>query len=92
MIRFIDLGKQIAVDEDDPKYPRQFAFFDTIPSQFVKINGYVVFDSLADLMAEIEQDESVHADFARRLLGLTPDWVRTIPAPRESMQIEGFKP
>lgn len=30
MMRFIDLGKQIAVDETDPDYPRQFAFYDTI--------------------------------------------------------------
>lgn len=91
MIRFIDLGKQIAVDETDPDYPRQFAFFNTIDSQFVKINGEVVFDSFGDLIQQIELDESVDERFCNRLMGLTPDWVRTVPAPRHNAQVWGIK-
>ncbi len=50
MIRFVDLGKQLAVDETDPACPRQFCFFDTIPDQFIKINDSYVFDSLGALL------------------------------------------
>jgi hypothetical protein len=91
VIRFIDLGKQIALDETDPSWPRQFAFFNTIPDQFVKVNGYVVFDSLADLLTEIDQDETVDSYFTNRLLSLLPEWVRTVPAPQNTTQIWGTK-
>jgi hypothetical protein len=75
MIRFIDLGKQIAVDETDSEWPKQFAFFDTIVDQFVSINGYVVFDSLEDVMMEIKAEDMSLASM-ERILGLIPDWVR----------------
>lgn len=93
MIRFIDLGKQIAVDETDPAWPRQFAFFDTIPDQFIKIEGYVIFDSLADLIEKIEMDENVSPEFANRLLRLCPEWVTTIKVenPRSSIKVEGVE-
>jgi hypothetical protein len=78
MIRFIDLGRQIALDENDESWPRQFAFFNTINNQFVKINGYHVFDSLADLIQEMEQEDSMTEEFATRLVSLTPEWVRRI--------------
>src|SRR5579863_815002 len=94
MIRFIDLGKQIALDEDDEEWPRQFAFFDTIYSQFVKINGYVVFDSLNDLLTEMQQDETglITVEFANRLLSLCPDWlVVQVAKPRQMMIVEGIK-
>jgi len=35
MIRFVDLGKQIGLDEE---WPREFAYFDTIVDLFVKVN------------------------------------------------------
>ena len=90
MIRFIDLGKQIAVDETDPAWPRQFAFYDTIQDRFISINGYMVFDSLADMISEIEQDYT-DAEFANRLLNLLPDWVKTmrVPNPRTQFRIRG---
>lgn len=91
MIRFIDLGKQIAVDEGDPGWPRQFAFFNTVNSQFIKINGDVVFDSLGDLVTNMQLDLHMTEEFANRILGLTPDWVRTVPEPRNNMQIWGIK-
>lgn len=93
MIRFIDLGKQIAVDETDPDWPRQFAFFDTIYNRFVTINGYAVFDSMADLMSEMQQDDAMTPEFGNRLFGLMPDWARRIevPHPRHGMQVFGIK-
>lgn len=93
MIRFIDLGKQIALDSDDDDYPRQFAFFDTIYDQFVKINGYVVFDGLADLLTEMQQDDTglVTAEFANRLLSLCPPMVISVDKPRSMAIIEGIK-
>jgi hypothetical protein len=91
MIRFIDLGKQISVDETDPEWPRQFAFYDTVHDRFISINGYMVFDSLADLISEIEQDYT-DAEFANRLLSLLPDWVKVmrVPNPRMSIKVEGL--
>jgi hypothetical protein len=91
MIRFVDIGRQLAYDEKDESEPRQFAFYNTMFNQFVKINGYHVFDSLADLMQELEQDDTITAEFATRLINLTPKWVRTVPAPRNNTQIFGFK-
>jgi hypothetical protein len=92
VIRFIDLGKQIAVDETDPAWPRQFAFYDTVGDHFISINGCMVFDSLADLISEIEQDYT-DPHFANRLLGLLPDWVMImkVPNPRMSFKVEGLK-
>ena len=48
MIRFIDLGKQIAADESDTAWPRQFAFFDTADCTFLYLNGRQVWDSWQD--------------------------------------------
>ena len=89
MIRFIDLGKQIAVDETDPAWPRQFAFYDTIQDRFISINGYMVFDSLADLASEMEQDFT-DPEFYNRLLRLLPDWANTIKCenPRSSIELK----
>ena len=94
MIRFVDLGKQLGVlEEDDPEndWPRQFAFFNTIDSQFIKIAGYVVFDSLSDFLQAVEQEDEVDPIFINRLLGLMPEWARMVPAPRQNLQIFGFK-
>lgn len=91
MIRFIDLGKQIAVDESDPDWPRQFAFFNTINDQFISINGYMVFDSLADFLSEVEQTDEIDAVLLSRMCSLLPEWVRTVPAPRQMTQVYGFK-
>lgn len=94
MIRFIDIGLQISpYAENDPEanWPPQFAFFNTIDNQFVRINGKVVFDGLGDLIQQIELDDAVDEHFANRLMGLTPDWVRTVSNPRHNMQIWGIK-
>ena len=93
MIRFIDLGKQIAVDETDPDYPRQFAFFDTIYSRFIDIGGEVVFDSFADLIEHVAVDSSITQPFFDRIVGLMPDWATTIsvPNPRLGFFLTGLK-
>jgi hypothetical protein len=93
MIRFIDLGKQIAVDETDPDWPRQFAFFDTIYSQFIKIEGEAVFDSFVDFAEHCAIDREMTQDRIERLVGLMPDWARLIPCPnpRSSYQVFGLK-
>lgn len=91
MIRFIDIGRQLALDEQDESWPRQFAFYDTVAGRFVSINGWQVFDSLGDLLQEIEQDETVGAEFAKRLFDLTPEWVRRVEVPRYCRVVFGFK-
>lgn len=84
MIRFIDLGKQIAVDESDPEYPRQFCFFNTIDDQFLIYDGEQVWET----WEEFDRAWRVHLSFAcsqiliqslnneyYRLRSLCPAWV-----------------
>lgn len=89
MIRFIDLGKQIAFDENDPNWPRQFAFYNTVNDKFVTISDIQVFDSLGELVAALE-DDACDIELCNRLMRLLPEWVRTVPAPRSQSQIFGF--
>lgn len=89
MIRYVDLGKQLAVDETDSDWPEQFAFFSTVSDQFVVINGYVVFNSLEDLMMELGQDEHISAAFVNRLLRLLPPKVVN-PTPRTGLEVVGL--
>jgi len=42
VIRFIDLGRQIGLDEE---WSREFAFFDTITDTFITMDGEQVWDS-----------------------------------------------
>jgi hypothetical protein len=73
MIRFVDLGKQIAVDEDDPDYPRQFAFYNTISDQFIDLggNGHV-WDSWIDILKYAHADR----ELLDRLWDLSPEWTK----------------
>ena len=73
MIRFIDLGKQIAVDETDPDYPRQFAFYNTISDTFLSANGGQVFDSWHEF--EKNATGEISRDMVSRCFGLCPKWV-----------------
>jgi hypothetical protein len=86
MIRFIDLGKQIAVDETDPEWPRQFAFYDTVDDTFVSFDGTEVWDSWGEFesdliyMAETDMREfpyrtELKKETLKRFRGLCPDWV-----------------
>lgn len=73
MMRFIDLGKQIAPYEDDPEYPRQFAFYNTINDQFVVVNGGTVFDTWDEFLDQAAGELSVEQ--INRLKSLCPKWV-----------------
>lgn len=78
MMRFIDLGKQIAVDESDPEWPRQFAFFNTIDNQFLKFDGEVVWDSWYEFTLAFDEEGIDDQDAKRlfeRLSSLCPPWV-----------------
>lgn len=48
MKRFVDLGRQLWVDEDDLEMPRQFAFYCTVVAEFESFSGQQVFDSWED--------------------------------------------
>ena len=50
MIRFIDLRGQIFLDDTTP----HFAFFDTIPDQFVVIAGAQAWHSIQDLQEDMD--------------------------------------
>lgn len=73
MIRFIDLGKQIAVDETDPDYPRQFAFYDTISDQFISANGGQVFDTWNEF--HVNAAHELTSERIERCRSLCPAWV-----------------
>ena len=72
MIRFIDLGKQIAVDESDPDYSRQFAFYNTISDTFLSANGGQVFDSWWEFLENAETELS--SEMINRCRALCPGW------------------
>lgn len=73
MIRFIDLGKQIAVDETDPDYPRQFAFYNTVSDTFVDLGGFGhVWNSWIDILKYAKVD----SELLDRLWRLSPDWTK----------------
>lgn len=75
MIRFVDLGKQLGIDET---WPREFCFYDTMPGTFIDLggSGCQVWHSWKDF----EEDciaEKAPQDFIDRLRGLCPEWVFT---------------
>lgn len=72
MMRFIDLGKQIATDESDPDYPRQFAFYNTITDKFVVANGGSAFSSWDEFLEHAA--EELPLDLINRLKSLCPTW------------------
>src|SRR5271156_2045190 len=74
MMRFIDLGKQIALDETDPDYPREFAFFNTINDKFVELGGMGhIWSSWANII-RFCPDES--KELLDRLWSISPEWAR----------------
>jgi hypothetical protein len=76
MIRFVDLGKQLGIDEE---WPREFCFYNTVTSMFVDLggSGCQVWDSWKDF----EQDwMGASIDFKKsypfgRFVNLAPAWV-----------------
>jgi hypothetical protein len=72
LIRFIDLGKQIATDPNDPEWMREFAFYDTLQAQFLSFDGRQVFDSFEDLRECMDDGDPA---YIKKILGLLPAWV-----------------
>ena len=72
MIRFIDLGKQIAQDKNDPDWPREFAFYDTCLAQFLTFDGQQIFDSYEDILDQMDDHDS---SYVKKIVGLIPEWV-----------------
>jgi hypothetical protein len=72
VIRFIDLGKQIAQDHNDPDWPREFCFYDTLQASFLSFSGQQIFDSYEDV---IDQMDDSDAAYIKRIMGLIPAWV-----------------
>jgi hypothetical protein len=74
MIRFVDLGKQLAVYEDDSDYPREFCFYNTLGSNFMDFNGSQAFRSWDDLTSQFV-DEEFPKGTLERLRSLCAQWV-----------------
>ena len=80
MIRFVDLGKQLAVDPSDKDAPRQFAYFDTVSDKFIEFEGDQVFSSWIELercLAPIISPMAID-----RLKAVTPKWALDAPRGR----------
>jgi hypothetical protein len=71
MIRFIDLGKQIAVDETDEDYPREFAFYNTIDDSFFRFNQSSTWTSFSEFALDFKGSQLL----LERFKSLCPDWV-----------------
>ena len=72
MIRFIDLGKQIASDPNDSEWTREFCFYDTLSASFLSFDGQQVFDSKEDVLNNLDEE---NAAYVTRSIGLLPEWV-----------------
>lgn len=72
MIRFIDLGKQIASDPNDSEWAREFCFYDTLSASFLSFDGQQVFDSKEDVLNNLDEE---NAAYVKRIIGLLPEWV-----------------
>jgi hypothetical protein len=66
------LGKQIALDENDPDWKREFAFYDTLQASFLSFSGQCVFDSMEDLIEQMDMED---AAMLKRVTSLIPAWV-----------------
>jgi hypothetical protein len=73
LLRFVDLGDQIACDDGDT---REFAFYDTIASKFVELNTGSTWESWEEF-----EDDWRHSDLEgttwtlERFRGLCAKWV-----------------
>jgi hypothetical protein len=71
MIRFIDLGKQVGIDED---WPREFAFYCTVRDVFLSIHSNQTWESWDELFDDC-CSEKLSEDYISRLKGLCQKWV-----------------
>jgi hypothetical protein len=81
MMRFVDLGKQLGIDEE---WPREFCFFSTVSDQFLNFNGDQVWKNWAAFEASLRAEIRVPDDAEKmleRLRELCPDWVFSATMP-----------
>lgn len=78
MIRFIDMGSQVYLDDDDVQH--SFAFLDTITDKFVELDGCVYWDKWQDFVDSFEADLAVGGRARSltwpRLSGLVPATIK----------------
>lgn len=82
MIRFIDMGSQVYLDDVDVQH--SFAFIDTFTDKFLEFNGSVYWDSYADFVEDFQ--DSINqggtarraSNFWTRINGLIPDEIKNI--------------
>lgn len=68
MIRFINLGSQITLDETEK---HEFALFDTVTDTFLEFKGYQVWESWRELKECMSDSDN---DLINRILVLLPEW------------------
>jgi hypothetical protein len=73
MIRFINLGKQLWVD-DEEECPDDFAFFDTVRDEFKTFSGFQVWNRLTDFIVDFKSDNNKEDIW--RYFNLMPDNIK----------------
>jgi len=72
MIRFVDVSKALADDEDDVK--PAFSFFDTVTGKFVELDGQHVFESEEELrLCHLVHSGLYYTHEIERLIWTIPD-------------------
>lgn len=72
MIRFVDLGKQLGIDDE---WPREFSFFNTVSCNYVTLGHHQTWDCWEDF-EECHQAYMDHWMYPlERFKSLCPDWV-----------------
>lgn len=75
MMRFVDLGKQLSLDPDEPNEPRLFAFFNTVPDQFLTLGIDQVWESWDHFARSFKISARAKSEDINRYRSLCPPWV-----------------
>jgi hypothetical protein len=89
MIRFIDMGRQIWIDDQDLDCPQYFAFWDTVTNRFLEFGSEQAWSSWEEFEESLKDQYSdgykMRADYRpywARCRSLCPEWVfKTKKAP-----------
>jgi hypothetical protein len=73
MIRFIDVGSQVGLDET---WPRQFSFWDTVTDRYIELDGEQMWSTWAEF-EETYLGAASRPHNLERFKSLCPEWVFT---------------
>lgn len=71
MIRFIDIGKQVGLDEE---WGREFCFWNTVTDRFIEFAGHQMWRSWEDFREDYEYEKTLPYPI-ERFKNVCPDWI-----------------